>query len=89
MKTKRHPLAMALLFLLNANPSRAQIEGHYIETNANHTVAAIQDTETTAQRDARMAWWRNARFCHRPAYRSQDVIAILEPADDRRNKATA
>ena len=62
MKTKRHPLAMALLFLLNANPSRAQIEGHHIETNANHTVAAIQDTETTAQRDARMSWWRNARF---------------------------
>jgi len=62
LKTKRHPLAMALLFLLNANPSRAQIEGHHIETNANHTVAAIQDTETTAQRDARMSWWRNARF---------------------------
>jgi hypothetical protein len=27
--------------------------------------------------------------CHRPAYRSQDGIGILEPADDRRNKATA
>jgi alpha-L-fucosidase len=62
MKTKRHILAMALLFLLNASPSRAQIEGHHIDTNANHTVAAIQDTETAAQRDARMGWWREARF---------------------------
>ncbi|WP_233842449.1 alpha-L-fucosidase [Dyella sp. 2HG41-7] len=29
---------------------------------AKHPVAAIQDTETAAQRDARMAWWRDARF---------------------------
>jgi len=28
----------------------------------NHPVAAIQDTETAARRDARMAWWREARF---------------------------
>ena len=27
-----------------------------------HPVPAIQDTETPAQRDARMAWWRQARF---------------------------
>ena len=27
-----------------------------------HRVKAIQDTETPAQRDARMAWWREARF---------------------------
>ena len=27
-----------------------------------HPVPAIQDTETPAQRDARMAWWRAARF---------------------------
>src|SRR5215472_1474760 len=27
-----------------------------------HPVAAIQDTETPEQRDARMAWWREARF---------------------------
>jgi alpha-L-fucosidase len=62
LKTKRHILAMALLSWLNASPSRAQIEGHHIDTNANHTVAAIQDTETAAQRDARMGWWREARF---------------------------
>ncbi len=28
----------------------------------HHPVAAIQDTETAAQKDARMAWWREARF---------------------------
>jgi len=28
-------------------------------------------------------------ICHRPAYRSQGVIGILEPADDRRNEARA
>jgi len=27
-----------------------------------HQVLAIQDTETTPQRDARMQWWREARF---------------------------
>jgi alpha-L-fucosidase len=53
---------MALLFTMNALPSLAQIEGHQIETNAAHAVRAIQDTETTAQRDARMGWWRDARF---------------------------
>jgi hypothetical protein len=31
--------------------------------------------------------WNNC--CHRPAYRSQGVIGILEPADDRRNEASA
>lgn len=29
---------------------------------AAHPVPAIQDTETPAQRDARMAWWRAARY---------------------------
>jgi len=32
------------------------------KTVVNHPMAAIQDTETQAQRDARMAWWREARF---------------------------
>ena len=27
-----------------------------------HPVPAVQDTETKAQRDARLAWWREARF---------------------------
>jgi len=28
----------------------------------NHPIPAVQDTETKEQRDARMAWWREARF---------------------------
>ncbi len=31
-------------------------------TAGSHPVKSIQDTETKAQRDARMAWWREARF---------------------------
>src|SRR3984893_4585468 len=62
LKIYRFTAALALVFALNALPSRAQIEGQQIETNASHAVAAIQDTETAAQRDARMGWWREARF---------------------------
>lgn len=40
----------------------SQVEGEKIAVSSNHPVAAIQDTETTAQKDARMAWWREARF---------------------------
>src|SRR5450432_4631896 len=29
---------------------------------AEHPVPAVQDTETKEQRDARMTWWREARF---------------------------
>ena len=29
---------------------------------APHPIPSIQDTETAAQKDARMAWWREARF---------------------------
>src|SRR5580693_9358358 len=43
-------------------PSLAQIEGEKIVTVKDHPVSAIQDTETRAQRDQRMAWWRDARF---------------------------
>jgi hypothetical protein len=31
-------------------------------TTTPHPVPSIQDTETPAQRDARMGWWREARF---------------------------
>jgi alpha-L-fucosidase len=40
----------------------AQVEGEHIAVNSSHPVAAIQDTETPAQHEARMAWWREARF---------------------------
>jgi len=50
------------LFTSYALPSVAQIEGEHIKVSASHPVAAIQDKESVAQRDARMAWWREARF---------------------------
>jgi alpha-L-fucosidase len=41
----------------------AQLAGSKPDTRpVDHPVKAIQDTETPAQRDARMAWWRQARF---------------------------
>jgi alpha-L-fucosidase len=55
---------LATAALLAAAPlCLAQLEtSPPIPTSANHPVPAIQDTETAAQRDARMAWWREARF---------------------------
>lgn len=46
-----------LLFMRSTYAAAAKETGA-----ADHPVAAIQDTETKAQRDARMAWWRDARF---------------------------
>ena len=40
----------------------AQLQGDHIATSSSHPVSAIQDRETPAQRNARMAWWREARF---------------------------
>jgi alpha-L-fucosidase len=49
--------------LASASLSYAQLEGSKPDTQpVNHPVPAIQDTETPAQRDARMEWWREARF---------------------------
>ena len=57
----RHYLALALL--ASATLAYAQVQGEKIDTHSgNHPVLAIQDTETPAQRDARMQWWREARF---------------------------
>ena len=55
-------LAIASLLMASTIPSLAQIEGEKIATVKDHPVPAIQDTETLAQRDQRMAWWRDARF---------------------------
>src|ERR1700678_305696 len=52
-----------ILLLAAASSTHAQLEGDKLNTQpANHPVPAIQDTETPAQRDARMQWWREARF---------------------------
>ena len=43
--------------------THAQLQGSKPDTQpVRHPVPAIQDTETPAQRDARMQWWREARF---------------------------
>ncbi len=54
------PAALALFALPQA--AWSQLEGDSIATSSVHPVPSIQDTETPAQRDARMAWWREARF---------------------------
>jgi alpha-L-fucosidase len=43
--------------------SHAQLEGNEPDRQpVHHPVPAVQDTETSAERDARMQWWREARF---------------------------
>ncbi len=57
-------LSCAVLCFACAFSAQGQLAGDTIaQTNKeNHPVPAIQDTETSAQKDARMAWWREARF---------------------------
>src|SRR5271168_140488 len=43
--------------------SYAQLEGGKPDTQpVHHPIPSIQDTENPAQKDARMQWWREARF---------------------------
>src|ERR1039458_1994808 len=58
MKTARRLILLASL-LTACTFSYAQLEG---SAPVTHPIPSIQDTETPAQRDARMAWWREARF---------------------------
>ena len=62
MNLNRRTFSTGLSTLLLAPSVLAQTEGHRIETSEAHPVKAVQDKETRAQRDARMAWWRAARF---------------------------
>ncbi len=63
MKSAPRSIAIAAMLLTScALTAFAQVEGERIAVSSAHPVAAIQDTETPAQRDARMAWWRDARF---------------------------
>src|SRR5579872_2095465 len=60
----RRSLVTAVIFataFLVAQPDLAQSEGG-MPAPDHHPVPSIQDTETPAQRDARMQWWRDARF---------------------------
>lgn len=52
----------AIALVLSAGTAFGQLQGDAIQTSDKHPVASVQDTETAAQRDARLAWWREARF---------------------------
>ncbi len=63
MNFARRGAPLALLLFAAIPLSHAQLQGSKPDVQpANHPVPAIQDTETPAQRDARMQWWREARF---------------------------
>ncbi|GAC1415737.1 MAG: hypothetical protein NVSMB62_04160 [Acidobacteriaceae bacterium] len=53
---------MILAALFGGTAAHAQLEGNSTATTPRHPVPAVQDTESPAQRDARMQWWREARF---------------------------
>ncbi len=62
MNFTHRSIATALL-LASASFTHAQLASTPPDTTpTNHPVPSIQDTETPAQRDARMEWWREARF---------------------------
>jgi alpha-L-fucosidase len=43
-------------------PALAQVQGEHINSSSKHPVPSIQDTETPAQKNQRMKWFREARF---------------------------
>src|SRR5579863_8742859 len=45
-----------------ALPAFAQVEGEQIKTSPKHPVPSIQDTESPADKNERMRWFREARF---------------------------
>jgi alpha-L-fucosidase len=56
-------LLSTFLLLMGAAQSHAQLEGERLDTRPkDHPIPSIQDTETPAEKDARMAWFREARF---------------------------
>jgi alpha-L-fucosidase len=48
--------------LAESLPGLAQVQGEHYHTSTAHPVPAIQDTETPEQKNARMQWFREARF---------------------------
>ena len=60
--SRRFAAILAFLVAAGTTAAVAQVEGEHYAVAQTHRVLAIQDTETPAQRDARMAWWRQARF---------------------------
>ena len=62
MKTVKFCTALLSITFAATAPLSAQVAGEQYKMADQHAVKAIQDTETSAQRDARMEWWRAARF---------------------------
>jgi len=61
----RLPVAglLGIALLAGSGVAYGQLEGDSFDTkDVKHPVPSIQDTETPAQKAARMAWWRQARF---------------------------
>ncbi len=48
--------------LAGALPGLAQVQGEHFNTATAHPVPSIQDIETPEQKNARMQWFREARF---------------------------
>ncbi len=62
-RTARILLVSTFMLLVVANSGRAQVEEEKWPTrSAKHPVPSVQDTESAAQKDARMKWFREARF---------------------------
>ena len=55
-------LAASSLAIGKATRVWAQVQGEQYQMSQKHPVPSIQDTETRAQKDARMKWFREARF---------------------------
>ena len=55
-------MAATGLAIGEALPAFAQVEGEQIKTSPKHPVPSIQDTESPAEKNERMRWFREARF---------------------------
>jgi alpha-L-fucosidase len=60
---KRVRLTIGAILLLSTSVSSPQLSDAKVDSQpVIHPVPAIQDTERRSERDARMQWWREARF---------------------------
>jgi alpha-L-fucosidase len=57
-----HWLRRGYFLLIGCLVCGSLMHAPFLLSQVNHPVPAVQDTETKAQRDARMEWWRAARF---------------------------
>ena len=73
-------LPLSLFLFFSSSVSIAQVEGEHIATSAAHPVASTEDTETSVQHDARMAWWagqvRFGLFIHWGLYSSLQALGM-------------